>query len=340
MILGFLAIDKDEPSTEEDKRVDWIGDILITSGLILIVFVLSDLPTARRGLENPRIIALLGAGIVLVLLFAAWQYYLEWRLENPDLPRTRWTAPPLMKLSMWTRAHGRFAVMQIIACVNWAAFISWVVWVQLYYQTYLNLTPIHTMFRVLPMYFVGIVANIIIALIIGRIDVCYIVAVGTFMTGCASIFFAVIDPSAPYWAFGFPSACLIALGVDFTFASGTLFISKISLPHEQSVAGALFQAMTQMGSAIGLSVTTIVFNSVLRAQSRHLGVSVDQEGDNAPMEAQLKAYKAAMWTGFAFGVLCTMLCVFLRGVGVVGEPAQDMTGSSDEKGLDTAADQK
>ena len=121
------------------------------------------------------VIALFIVGIVLVLLFVAWQYYLEWRLENPDLPRTRWTAPPLMKLSMWTRAHGRFSVMQIIACVNWAAFISWVVWVQLYYQTYLNLTPIHTMFRVLPMYFVGIVANIIIALIIGRIDVCYIV---------------------------------------------------------------------------------------------------------------------------------------------------------------------
>jgi hypothetical protein len=130
------------------------------------------------------------------------------------------------------------------------------------------------------------------------------------MTGCACLFFAVIDPNAPYWAFGFPSACLIALGVDFAFASGTLFISKISLPHEQSVAGALFQAMTQIGSAIGLSVSTIVFNTVLRAQSRHLGVSVDQEGDDAPMAAQLKAYQAAMWTGFMFGILCTCLGCF------------------------------
>jgi hypothetical protein len=133
----------------------------------------------------------------------------------------------------------------------------------------------------------------------------FFAAVGTFLTGCASLFFAVIDPNAPYWAFGFPSACLIALGVDFAYASGTLFIAKISMPHEQSVAGALFQAMTQIGSAIGLSVSTIVFNSVLRVQSRRLGISVDQEGDNAPMAAQLKAYRAAMWTGFSFGVLCT-----------------------------------
>ena len=54
MVLGCFAIDKDEPSTEEDKRVDWIGATLITCGLILIVFVLSDMPTAREGWRNPR----------------------------------------------------------------------------------------------------------------------------------------------------------------------------------------------------------------------------------------------------------------------------------------------
>ena len=53
MILGFFVFEEDEPSTEEDKRVDWIGGALITVGLILIVFVLSDLPTARNGWKNP-----------------------------------------------------------------------------------------------------------------------------------------------------------------------------------------------------------------------------------------------------------------------------------------------
>ena len=194
--------------------------------------------------------------------------------------------------------------MQTIACVNWAAFTIWIVWVELYYQTYLNLSPIHTMLRLLPMFASGIVANVLIALTIARVDVMYIVATGTLMTGCADLLFAVIAPGAPYWAFGFPAACLIVLGADFTFASGTLFIAKISLPHEQSVAGALFQAMTQIGSAIGVSVSTIVFNGVLRAQSGRLGVVPDAQADNVPLPAQLKAYKAAMWTGFAFGILC------------------------------------
>ncbi|KAI9433579.1 MFS general substrate transporter [Lactarius indigo] len=317
-ILGFFVFEEDEPSTEEDRRVDWIGAALITAGLVLIVFVLSDSPSARKGWKNPHIIALFVVGVLLVIVFVAWQYYLERRLENPDLPRTLWTAPPLMKPSMWTRAHGRFAVMQIIACVNSAAFACWLVWVQLYYQTYLGLAPIQTMPRMLPLFFVGTGAGVFVAFTIGRIDVVYIVATGTLMTACADLLFAVIDPSAPFWAFAFPSACLVALGADFTFAAGTIFIAKVSLPHEQSVAGALIQAMTQIGSAIGVSVSTIVFNGVLGAQSNRPGVVPD---------AQLKAYKAAMWTGFAFGLLCTILCViFLRGVGIVGEkPEQELS---------------
>jgi len=140
--------------------------------------------------------------------------------------------------------------MQTIACVNWAAFSVWLVWVQLYYQTYLNLSPIHTLLRQLPTLVCGIIANVLIVLTIGRVDVALIVAMGTLMTGCADLLFAVINPSAPCWAFGFPSACLVVLCADFTYAAGSLFIARISHPHEQSVVGALFQAMTRIGSAI------------------------------------------------------------------------------------------
>lgn len=66
------------------------------------------------------------------------------------------------------------------------------------------------------------------------------------MTGIAGLLFAVIDPSASYWAFGFPSAIVAVFGADFVFPSGTLFVAKVSLPHEQSLAGGLFQTLTQV----------------------------------------------------------------------------------------------
>jgi len=34
---GLLTIDPDHRSTEEDRRVDWIGSVLITAALTLII---------------------------------------------------------------------------------------------------------------------------------------------------------------------------------------------------------------------------------------------------------------------------------------------------------------
>ncbi|KAG1737060.1 uncharacterized protein EDB91DRAFT_487521 [Suillus paluster] len=74
--------------------------------------------------------------------------------------------------------------------------------------------------------------------------------IGTLLKASAGILFALIDASATYWAFGFPSALLVVFGTDFAYSSGTLFTVKIALPHEQSVAGALFQTMTQVRVSI------------------------------------------------------------------------------------------
>jgi len=50
---GMFTVDPDRPSDEKDKRVDWTGSALITAGLILIVYVLSDAATAPQGWRSP-----------------------------------------------------------------------------------------------------------------------------------------------------------------------------------------------------------------------------------------------------------------------------------------------
>lgn len=41
VIGGIFSIDPDEPTDENDGRVDWIGTLLITAGLFQVIFVLS-----------------------------------------------------------------------------------------------------------------------------------------------------------------------------------------------------------------------------------------------------------------------------------------------------------
>jgi len=76
----------------------------------------------------------------------------------------------------------------------------------------------------------------------------------------------------------------------------------------------------KLGTAVGVTVTTVVFNSV----GSKLG----------PGEDTLPLYHAAQWAAFAFGVLATTLGVLcFRGVGVVGHHSPKPSSiSENEKG--------
>lgn len=94
-------------------------------------------------------------------------------------------------------------------------------------------------------------------------DQLYSQVLGTLVTGFACVLFALIDPSATYWAFGFPSTCMVVFGADFVYAAGTIFVAKIVLPHEQSVAGGLFQTMTQVSSETSIVSCQVIIGSIV-----------------------------------------------------------------------------
>ncbi|THV00004.1 MFS general substrate transporter [Dendrothele bispora CBS 962.96] len=329
-VIGAVAFfDRDEPLIDIDRRVDWIGAFLVTAGLVLIVFVLAQGEIAPRKWATSYIIALLVVGVLLLLSFVFWQYHLE-RIQNETPPSNCLPSPPpLMCLSMWTRAQGRTAVVMIIALLNWAAFTGWLYWVVLYYQDFLGLSPLDTAVRLLPMFVTGIILNTIFAIVVGRVSIVVLFTLGTCLTGCAPLLFALIDPKAPYWTFGFPSAILSVMGADFVFASGTLFVAKFSIGNEQSVAGAVFQTMAQIGTSIGVTVSTVVFNRVLVKKEQDAGISFSSETplSDVARSIQLDAYRASQWTNFTFGMIAAALSlIFLRKVGIIGrsdEPSKN-----------------
>lgn len=63
-------------------------------------------------------------------------------------------------------------------------------------------------------------------------------------------------------------------------------------------------SISQIGTAVGVTVTTVVYNRVLQQDSLKMGVTLDVNRAMAPRQAMLNSYKAAQWTAFAFGILC------------------------------------
>ena len=49
----MIYIDNDVPSEEVDKRIDWLGALLVTVGLILVTFALSQGKVAPQGWSTP-----------------------------------------------------------------------------------------------------------------------------------------------------------------------------------------------------------------------------------------------------------------------------------------------
>ncbi|KAG2359353.1 major facilitator superfamily domain-containing protein [Suillus spraguei] len=326
-ISGMISFDADVTSTE---AVDWIGASVVTVGLVLIIFVLGQGEVASQGWKTPYIITLLIVGIIMVLLFLLWERYLEQVMNDSSRAPSPWTPPPLMKLSLWTRARGRMAIIVVIAFLNWCGFISISFWAQLYYQDYVLLTPMQTMLRFIPVFVVGCLSNVFVGMFVGKLPLVIFAVSGTLLTATAAILFALIDPTATYWAFGFPSA-VVVFGADFVYSSGTIFIAKMAPPHERSVAGALFQTLTQLGGAVGLAISTLVFNIVVENESADVGVTIDSAGTNIPRFAQLKGYRSVQWTCASFALMAALLAALsLHSVGIVGDQKVNRQVNSDE----------
>ncbi|KAJ7673587.1 major facilitator superfamily domain-containing protein [Mycena rosella] len=340
----FLPADARSPPTnndntppQHDTRTDWPGAVLSAVGLVLLVFVLgqADAP--------PDIISLLLLSLLLLALFAAWEVRLERRASGtPSLspspsPKRRgaragvfaavrrhryaralagYAPPPLVRPALFARARGRVGVVYGVALLQFAAFMVWAFWVQLYYQVYIGYSPVRTVVRLTPMFVTGLICNVFVALVIGRVPALWLLASGTLTTTLAPLLFALIVPSAPYWAFGFPAAVCSVVGTDFLFAAGTLFVAANVGPGEQSVAGGIFQTMTQLGTTFGVTASTIVFNHV-QQEAAHSGADA------------LGSYHAAMWTGVAFGGLATLFAlVAFRGAGTIGKEAPQAEGAT------------
>ena len=139
------------------------------------------------------IIALLVSGVIFVGLFLCWQYYLEKRFDDHNSTYSVFTPPPLMRISIWTRAHGRLGAVMLVAFTTWCCFQSWLYWIQvystvhdriiiidlvlsqMYYQNYHQYSAVQTAVRLVPQFFSGIVCNVFFAMMAARVPLVWLV---------------------------------------------------------------------------------------------------------------------------------------------------------------------
>lgn len=284
--------------------VDWIGAILITAGLMVLLFALTEGNVV--GWSTPWVPVLIVVALILVVVFVLWQR----RLERQGI-RT-----PLMKVSIFH--NRRFSAAMVIMGLFFASFNGYLIFVTYYFQDFQGLSPIQTTLRFIPTGVVGVFTAAITGKLIAVVPTYALLTFGNLCCSVSCLLFAVpIPPTTSYFAYGLPAMVFAVFGADTAWPCLTLFTSHSLPPEDQAMGGALVNAVGQFGRAIGLAVATAVQTAVMASdRGRSVADSGAMEAWDAPT---LKGLQAAQYFNFALGASSlAVVLVSFRGSGIIG----------------------
>lgn len=285
--------------------VDWLGGFLITAGLLALLFALTEGNVV--GWHTVWIYMLMVIALLLVGMFAAWQWYQEKHTARP----------PLMKVSIFR--SGIFSTAILLMALFCAAFNDWMIFATFFYQDYQGLSPLQTSLRFLPTGIFGVVVAFVVSHLISKVSTCILLMIGNASMGLACLLFAVpISSNTSYFAYGLPAMLLAVTGADIAWPCLTLFTSESLPPEDQALGGALINASGQISRSIGLAITTALQTSIM---ARERGVPVEHAGKVELWdEPSLTGLRIGNWFNVAISFICVVLTWFaFRGTGIVGK---------------------
>lgn len=102
-------------------------------------------------------------------------------------------------------------------CCGFLGFPVLSFWLALYFQTVLGYSSLMTGVHMLPMAVVGLLANVVAALLLHRVSNKLLMGIGAVAYVVSFVLAAVQRHGDSYWAFSFPALCLCVVGADFQF---------------------------------------------------------------------------------------------------------------------------
>ncbi|KAA1066039.1 hypothetical protein PGT21_019063 [Puccinia graminis f. sp. tritici] len=116
---------------------------------------------------------------------------------------------------------------------------------------------------------VGLLLNITFGFLSHIVPAKILIVLGCMGTATSCLLSALMDTSARYWTYNFASVALSVIGPGFVVPIGIMYGSQISSQSEQAV--------TEMGSAVGLSLTTLIQIQATRSSSQKEGIIIKDD---------------------------------------------------------------
>ncbi|KAJ9658184.1 hypothetical protein H2198_003889 [Neophaeococcomyces mojaviensis] len=272
LIVAVWRIPKDVAEKREDKPdIDWIGAGLITSGIVLLVFSITE--SAHVGWRTPYIPTLFSISVVL-LLGAVW--FEGWIAKQPLLP------PDIFKVPCMTPLF--FSVFILYGTIG-----LFLLYGTEYFRNIMGVGPLQVVAWYTPMAIGGIILALaegfLLAYIPGRI---LLILSGIGALG-AQLLLAIVPTNGSYWAYIFSSMILGTMGIDLSITLVMVFVTTQLPLARQGLAGGLVNSVLQLGMAIAIGLADII-----RTMTE-------------PYAGQVQSFKNVFWFGVAAGAMSLVL---------------------------------
>jgi EmrB/QacA subfamily drug resistance transporter len=230
--------------TEErsEERIDYAGIVSLSLGLLLILLALDQV--GDWGWGDPRVVGMFAAAVALIAVFA----FIEPRMgANALVPNDVIRNVP-------------FAAACMTTLMMSAVFFATVLYVPQFLQKILEWSPLESGLGMLPMLGLFAVCSFASGRLYERLGAKPTVLAGTICLAVGPFLLSLVPSDAGYGSF-VPGLAVTGIGVGLFYPSITTAAVTALDQARASLAGGLMYMFQIAGGAIGLGLTTAIFES-------------------------------------------------------------------------------
>ncbi|MER6138149.1 MFS transporter [Streptomyces sp. NPDC001815] len=291
-LAGVPLVMRDRPSGDL-RNLDIPGVLLSATGLVALVYGFTQ--AEPNGWDDPKVLALLVGGVLLLTLFVLVE------------AKSRF---PLLPLHIFVhRARGTAFVS---VCVMFVAMFGFYLFVSYYTQTILGYSPVKAGMTLLVNAVSTTIGAMLIAGKLHRRVAPHVLIAGSLLSSAAGMLILTqleVDSSQVFLVYLTPSMILTGLGLGCLLAAATNLATAALNPMEAGVASAAYNTVQQVGAAFGTALLNSIATSVTASYLEDHGAK-----PAAVTAGTVHGYTVALWV--AFGVLvfgAALVGLFSRG---------------------------
>jgi EmrB/QacA subfamily drug resistance transporter len=245
-IWGWFVLS--ESKATGNTKYDIPGAILVTSGLVALVYGFTTAAKPGLGWLSGETLSILGLAVILLVAFVL----VELRAENPLLP---------MRIVLNRNRGTAYTVAMMISAGLFGTFL----FLTYYFQQTLGYSALKSGFAFLPLS-AGIIGTAAaVSALLPRLGPKPLMVFGLLLATCGMVTLTTINQTSSWVAHVLPAEMMLSIGLACVFVPMAA-LSLVGIGnHDAGVASAMLNASQQVGGSLGTGLLNTIFASTVTA---------------------------------------------------------------------------